>query len=67
METIYLNGPATAPRNWNACLAAGHWVTRRNQTCSAAHWPGCGPVEQGEPNWCLITEAGVQPGVPVLR
>lgn len=67
METIYLNGPATAPRNWNACLAAGHWVTRQNQTCSAAHWPGCGPVEQGEPNWCLITEAGVQPGVPVLR
>ncbi len=67
METLYLDRAATQPFTWQGCQKAGVWMTQHNRRCEATYWPGCGPVEQGEPNWCLITEGGVPAGVVSLR
>jgi hypothetical protein len=67
LESLYLNGPATEPRNWAACQAAGGWYTLHNRDCRATHWPGCGPRFQGEPNWCLVGEGAVPAGVERFR
>ncbi len=67
METLYLSGPATRPHTWQGCERAGVWMTQHNRRCEATFWPGCGPVVQAEPNWCLITEDAVPAGVVSLR
>jgi hypothetical protein len=67
LETLYLEGAATRPHTWQGCQRAGIWMTKHNRYCEATHWPGCGAVEAGEPNWCLITADGVPSGVVPLE
>lgn len=67
METLYLARAATQPFTWQGCQKAGVWMTQHNRRCEATFWPGCGPVVQAEPNWCLIAEDGVPAGVVSLR
>ena len=67
LEALYLKGPASGPRNWQQCRAAGAWFTLHNSTCHQDFWPGCGARHQGEPNWCLVTEEAVPPGIARFR
>jgi hypothetical protein len=55
LEMLYLEGPAASRRNWERCVAAPRWLTRRNRACKETFWPGC---EAEEGSWCLIRDAG---------
>jgi hypothetical protein len=67
LESLFLNGPATRPATWAACERAGAWTTLHNRDCRGTHWPGCGPVFEGAPSWCLVTEDAVPQGVARFR
>jgi hypothetical protein len=56
LKTLYLDGPAMTPENWQRCLSSERWVTRDNRLCQEAFWPGCMP-EAGQGRWCLIRDA----------
>jgi hypothetical protein len=55
LETLYLEGPAASPANWERCVASPRWLTRRNRACRETYWPGCAAEEA---SWCLIRDAG---------
>ena len=60
LKTLYLDGPAATPENWQRCLAAERWLTRENRFCAEPFWPGCMPDPE-EARWCLIRDtAGPQ-------
>jgi len=61
LETLYLEGPAASPANWQQCLAAPRWLTQGNRSCRESFWAGCAPTG-GPASWCLIRDAG--PGTP---
>jgi len=62
LKTLYLEGPAATPENWQRCLSAERWLTRDNRFCSETFWPGCMPVAD-EGGWCLIRDATPDPGL----
>ena len=67
LESLYVKGPATGPRNFGFCQRAGSWFTLQNNQCRATFWPGCGPLYREEPNWCLVKEEALAPGTPRFR
>lgn len=56
LKTLYLDGPAATPENWQRCMASQRWITRDNRLCREAFWPGCMP-DADEGRWCLIRDA----------
>ncbi|MFC7552264.1 hypothetical protein ACFQU7_08370 [Pseudoroseomonas wenyumeiae] len=60
LKTLYLDGPAATPENWQRCLSAERWLTRDNRFCSESFWPGCMP-DPAEARWCLIRDATAAP------
>ncbi|MBE9607163.1 hypothetical protein IAI18_20035 [Acetobacteraceae bacterium H6797] len=54
LDTLYFEGAAAEPENWRRCVAAGHWFTPKNASCSQSWWTGCSPPP-GETLWCLAS------------
>lgn len=53
LEVLHLSRDATAPAQWQACMASAEWFTSANRTCRAQYWPGCDPAPEEE-RWCLV-------------
>jgi hypothetical protein len=61
LKTLYLDGPAATPENWQHCLLSKQWLTQANRRCRESFWPGCMPAAD-ETQWCLIREAAPASG-----
>lgn len=62
LETLYLDGPAAGPQNWQLCQAAPRWQSPANRSCRASFWQGCEPDPETH-RWCLVRQGhnGISP------